>query len=112
MVVVVAVGGVDELLRPIGGWRLRGNTRWVRDSELAIQVLQLDLRGTRAPARRLELNGGGLCACDCGGVVQPGRHFLSGHDQRALHDRVKRYFNGSTLQAIRSLDAVYGAGQG
>jgi hypothetical protein len=31
-----------------------------------------------------------MCACGCDGEVPSGRDFLPGHDQKAIHDRVKR----------------------
>jgi len=30
------------------------------------------------------------CACGCGAETMSGRHFVSGHDQRAIHERVAK----------------------
>lgn len=44
------------------------------------------------------------CACGCGGTPAPASAFLSGHDQRAVHERIARRW-GSTLEFVRWFDA-------
>ena len=46
------------------------------------------------------------CACGCGETVTGPRHFLPGHDQRAIHDRIARQW-GDTLGFIEWFDATY-----
>lgn len=45
------------------------------------------------------------CMCGCGGSV-PGRDFLPGHDQTALHDRVKQI--GTVAEFLTWFDIVRG----
>jgi hypothetical protein len=47
------------------------------------------------------------CACGCDGVVTGARHFLPGHDQRAIHDRIAAQW-GNTVGFIRWFDTTYG----
>lgn len=42
------------------------------------------------------------CACGCG--TQTKRDFAPGHDQKAIHDRIKTHFDGSTLTFIHWMD--------
>jgi hypothetical protein len=47
------------------------------------------------------------CACGCGGQVTGARTFLSGHDQRAVHERIARQW-GDTLGFITWFDREHG----
>lgn len=49
------------------------------------------------------------CLCGCGESTGS-RTFRPGHDQRAIHDRIARYFGGSTATALAELDRVFGPG--
>jgi hypothetical protein len=42
------------------------------------------------------------CRCGCGEPVRG--DFLPGHDQRAIHDRIDRYFNGSVVTFLDWID--------
>jgi hypothetical protein len=42
------------------------------------------------------------CACGCG--TETKRDFDPGHDQKAIHDRIKTHFEGSTLAFIHWMD--------
>jgi hypothetical protein len=42
------------------------------------------------------------CACGCG--TETKRDFAPGHDQKAIHDRIKAHFEGSTLAFIHWMD--------
>jgi hypothetical protein len=42
------------------------------------------------------------CACGCG--TETKRDFAPGHDQKAIHDRIKTHFEGSTLAFIHWMD--------
>jgi hypothetical protein len=46
------------------------------------------------------------CACGCGTMVTGRSQFASGHDQRAVHERIRRQW-GDTLGFIRWFDATY-----
>jgi hypothetical protein len=46
-----------------------------------------------------------LCACGCERKTK--RRFVSGHDQRAIHDRIARQW-GNTVGFIKWFDAEYG----
>lgn len=43
------------------------------------------------------------CACGCGEPVPGGRQFLPGHDQKAIHDRIKQGW-GNTVAFINWFD--------
>lgn len=43
------------------------------------------------------------CACGCGETVPGGRQFLPGHDQKAIHDRIKKGW-GTTVDFIDWFD--------
>lgn len=47
-----------------------------------------------------------VCPCGCGQSVAGHRVFVSGHDQRAIHDRIARQW-GNTLGFIRWFDTAY-----
>lgn len=47
------------------------------------------------------------CGCGCGGGVAEPRHFLPGHDQRAIRERIAKEW-GSTLRFVEWFDATYG----
>jgi hypothetical protein len=49
---------------------------------------------------------GDLCQCDCGKLAPKGRSFLPGHDQTALHNRVKQI--GTVADFIKWFDIVRG----
>ncbi|MBC3189507.1 hypothetical protein H7X46_00285 [Pseudonocardia sp. C8] len=42
------------------------------------------------------------CACGCG--TQTRRDFAPGHDQKAIHDRIRRHFDGSTVEFLHWID--------
>lgn len=71
----------------------------IRDSRLVL---------TKNPIQYLdlyeELN---HCACGCGERTKG--TFASGHDQKAIHDRIRRYFGGDVLTAITEMDRVFGS---
>jgi hypothetical protein len=46
------------------------------------------------------------CACGCGEPISGARHFVPGHDQRAIHDRISRQW-GDTLGFIEWFDSTY-----
>lgn len=46
------------------------------------------------------------CACGCGAAIRGTSQFASGHDQRAVHERIRRQW-GDTLSFIRWFDATY-----
>lgn len=48
----------------------------------------------------------GNCACGCGTAVPEGKHFVPGHDQRAVHERIARRW-GDTLGFISWFDETY-----
>jgi hypothetical protein len=48
------------------------------------------------------------CACGCGEQTQ--RDFAPGHDQRAIHDRIRGHFGGSTLRFLEWFDANIDSG--
>lgn len=48
------------------------------------------------------------CACGCDAPVSGSRHFVPGHDQRAVHERIARQW-GDTLGFIRWFDETYPA---
>ncbi|GAA4544218.1 hypothetical protein [Pseudonocardia xishanensis] len=54
------------------------------------------------------------CACGCG--TETKRDFSPGHDQKAIHDRIRAHFDGSTLRFIHWMDqhgpAAAGSGEG
>jgi hypothetical protein len=45
------------------------------------------------------------CACGCGELVPPTREFVSGHDQRAIHDRVAKV--GSVREFLDWFDVTW-----
>ncbi len=45
-----------------------------------------------------------VCACGCGEQTQ--RDFAQGHDQRAIHNRIRQHFGGSTLAFLEWFDAT------
>lgn len=47
-----------------------------------------------------------VCACGCGRTVSGARHFVSGHDQKAVHERIGRQW-GDTRGFIEWFDATY-----
>ena len=49
---------------------------------------------------------GDPCQCGCGKLAPKGRSFLPGHDQTALHDRVKQI--GTVADFINWFDIVRG----
>lgn len=48
------------------------------------------------------------CGCGCGRAVADHRAFVTGHDQRAVHERITRQW-GSTLGFVDWFDATYPA---
>lgn len=50
-----------------------------------------------------------LCACGCGDDAPVGRDFLPGHDQRAIHDRVKKV--GGVLPFMAWFDKTWAEAQ-
>jgi hypothetical protein len=46
----------------------------------------------------------GLCRCGCGETVSRGE-WVQGHDQRAIHARIRKDFNGSVSKFIDWYDA-------
>jgi len=46
------------------------------------------------------------CLCGCGGTTPAGKDFIAGHDQTALHDRVRQI--GTVRQFIDWFDQVHG----
>lgn len=64
------------------------------------------IQGVRNPVTYFEApDEGRPCLCKCGATVQ-GRDFLPGHDQTALHTRVKQI--GSVADFLRWFDIVRG----
>lgn len=49
------------------------------------------------------------CACGCGAETK--RDFAPGHDQKAIHDRIRTHFGGSTLAFIQWIDQHGPAGE-
>lgn len=49
------------------------------------------------------------CACGCG--TETKRDFAPGHDQKAIHDRIRTHFEGSTLAFIHWMDRHGPAGE-
>ncbi|OON75599.1 hypothetical protein [Streptomyces tsukubensis] len=47
-----------------------------------------------------------VCACGCGEEIPVGKHFASGHDQTALHERVRQL--GGVVDFIAWFDRVHG----
>ena len=47
------------------------------------------------------------CGCGCGEEVASGRAFISGHDQRAIHERIAQEW-GTTLAFVEWFDSIYG----
>lgn len=62
------------------------------------------VQGVRNPVTYVD-DEGQPCRCGCGGLVA-GREFLSGHDQTALHDRVRQI--GTVSQFLDWFDIVRG----
>jgi len=61
----------------------------------------------RNPVTYLDDPGGpDLCACGCGTPVPGPRHFVVGHDQKAVHERITRQW-GSTVGFIEWFDASF-----
>lgn len=46
-----------------------------------------------------------MSACFCGCGEETARDFAPGHDQRAIHDRIREHFNGSVKQFIQWIDS-------
>ncbi|MEV0343659.1 hypothetical protein AB0H49_32065 [Nocardia sp. NPDC050713] len=52
-----------------------------------------------------ELGAPRQCECGCGTAVSGGRQFVPGHDQRAIHNRIREGW-GTTVDFIRWFDSV------
>lgn len=48
------------------------------------------------------------CACDCGELVSPPREFITGHDQRAIHERITKV--GTVRQFLDWFDETWAHG--
>ena len=48
------------------------------------------------------------CACGCGELAAPGKDFLPGHDQRAIHERITRV--GSVREFVDWFDVTWAGG--
>ncbi len=49
-----------------------------------------------------------LCACGCGSSVSSEKHFVAGHDQRAVRERITRQW-GDTIGFVDWFDATFPA---
>lgn len=72
----------------------------------AIRLLGRSVDAHRNPVTYIPDNVAGTartCGCGCGANVSDGRQFVPGHDQKAIHDRIKRGW-GTTLDFIDWFD--------
>ena len=79
------------------------------EREARSEVRNLRVKLTRNPVSYLDLgeNWHG-CGCGCGVLVRPQVSFANGHDQKAIHERINRYFGGDVMKALAELDRVFG----
>lgn len=91
-------GGVKQAV--VGHVLRRGHPDYDRLIDTAIEPF-------RNPVRYLpDDNSNFGCMCGCGSELPPGRRWVPGHDQRALHDRVAEGW-GSVERFIRWYDDEY-----
>lgn len=108
---VIAIGNLNEVVKSIRSFRIHvysdeNKYKITIDETINFEAVVFI---SRNPVGYLYVDADTkFCACGCGTDIGPNRDFLQGHDQKALYNRIKMYFGGSTLEAIKELDRIFG----
>lgn len=113
IVVIAEIDGVDTLPWPNPGKRrdkqaVAGRTLKPGDDAYE-HFIGRDVDRARNPVSYIEDPDPAaprFCACGCGAAVFGTKHFVTGHDQKALHERIASQW-GDTLAFIQWFDATY-----
>lgn len=105
---VVEIDGIEDVDLVDGGVKQAIVGRVLKPGDAAYDsLIGRTVDAFRNPVTYIDNEPGTPCTCECGcgTEVSGGRQFVPGHDQRAIHDRIREGW-GTTVGFIRWFDSV------